>query len=64
MLDALSKHVVETNYDVKQLIRAIAKSRTYQLSSKPNATNEKDEINYSRALPLAQGIRFEIEAQP
>jgi aldehyde dehydrogenase (NAD+) len=21
-------------------------------------------INYSRALPLAQGIRFEIEAQP
>jgi hypothetical protein len=50
LLDALSKHVIETKYDVKQLIRAIAKSRTYQLSSKPNATNEKDEINYSRSL--------------
>jgi hypothetical protein len=32
------------------LIRTIARSRTYQLSSKPNATNAKDELNYSRAL--------------
>ena len=36
-------------FDVKQLIRTIAASRTYQLCSKPNATNEKDELNYSRA---------------
>lgn len=50
LLDALTKHVVDTKFDVKQLIRAIAKSRTYQLSSKPNATNDKDEMNYSRAL--------------
>ena len=50
LLDALSKHVIETKHDVKQLIRAITKSRTYQLSSTPNATNEKDEINYSRSL--------------
>jgi hypothetical protein len=50
LLDALAKHVVETKFDVKQLIRAIAKSRTYQLSSKPNASNEKDEMNYSRSL--------------
>ena len=50
LLDALAKQVVDTKFDVKQLIRAITKSRTYQLSSKPNATNEKDEINYSRSL--------------
>ena len=50
LLDALTKHVVDSKFDVKQLIRAIAKSRTYQLSSKPNATNEKDEQNYSRSL--------------
>jgi hypothetical protein len=50
LLDALSKYVVDTKYDVKHLIRAIARSRTYQLSSKPNASNEKDEINYSRSL--------------
>jgi len=50
LLDTLGKHVVATKYDVKQLMRTIAASRTYQLSSKPNATNEKDEINYSRSL--------------
>lgn len=50
LLDALTKHVVDTKFDVKQLIRTIAKSRTYQLSSKPNASNEKDEMNYSRSL--------------
>ena len=50
LLDALSKQVVDSKFDVKQLIRAIVKSRTYQLSSKPNATNEKDEQNYSRSL--------------
>jgi hypothetical protein len=41
---------VDSKFDVKQLIRTIARSRTYQLSSKPNATNEKDEMNYSRSL--------------
>ncbi|MBM3997185.1 MAG: DUF1553 domain-containing protein [Planctomycetes bacterium] len=50
LLDALANQVVETKFDVKKLIRAIALSRTYQLSSKPNASNEKDEMNYSRAL--------------
>ncbi len=50
LLDALSKHVVETKYDLKQLIRTITASRTYQLSTKPNAMNEKDALNHSRAL--------------
>jgi hypothetical protein len=50
LLDALAKQLVETKYDVKKLIRTIAASRTYQLSSKPNATNEKDVTNFSRAL--------------
>ena len=46
----LAKCVVENKYDVKTLIRTITASRVYQLSSKPNATNERDEQNYSRAL--------------
>ena len=50
LLDALAKNVGDTKFDMKKLIRTIAKSRTYQLSSKPNATNEKDEMNYSRSL--------------
>jgi hypothetical protein len=50
LLDALAKHLVDNKYDFRQLIRAITASRVYQLSSKPNETNEKDEQNYSRAL--------------
>jgi hypothetical protein len=50
LLDALAKSFVESKYDVKQLIRTIAASRVYQLSSQPNATNERDEQNASRAL--------------
>ena len=50
LLDALAKCLVENKYDVKALIRTITASRVYQLSSKPNATNERDEQNYSRAL--------------
>ncbi len=50
LLDALAAHLVKHKFDVKQLIRAITASRTYQLSSRPNETNAKDEQNYSRAL--------------
>jgi hypothetical protein len=50
LLEALARHVVETKYDLKKLIRAITASRVYQLSSHPNETNDKDEMNYSRAL--------------
>jgi hypothetical protein len=50
LLDALARHLVDSRFDVKQLIRAITASRVYQLSTSPNATNERDEQNYSRAL--------------
>jgi hypothetical protein len=50
LLDALAKHVVETKYDLRALIRTITASRTYQLSTTPNATNERDGQNYSRRL--------------
>jgi hypothetical protein len=58
LLDALAKVLTtppadaggSRAFDVKHLIRTIVRSRTYRASSKPNATNEKDELNYSRAL--------------
>ncbi len=50
LLDALAAHLVKERFDFKQLIRTITASRVYQLSARPNATNEKDELNYSRAL--------------
>lgn len=37
-------------FDVKTLIRTITASAAYQRSCRPNATNELDEQNYSRAL--------------
>lgn len=50
LLDWLAREFVKQRYDLKWLHRTIANSRTYQLSWKPNATNARDERNYSRAL--------------
>lgn len=50
LYDALARHVVEVRFDLKAIIRALTASRTYQLSSHPNETNQIDEQNYSRAL--------------
>ena len=50
LLAALTKHLVDNDFDAKALIRIITASRTYQLSSTPNASNEIDEKNFSRAL--------------
>ena len=50
LLDALAASFVEHHYDLHWLIGTITASRTYQLSSEPNETNERDDQNYSRAL--------------
>lgn len=50
LLDALTQHLVNYQFDAKSLIRFVTASRTYQLSSKPNETNENDAQNFSRAL--------------
>ena len=49
LLDALAKNLTEYNYDFKKLVRDICTSRTYQLSTKTNETNEKDTTNFSHA---------------
>jgi hypothetical protein len=49
LLDALAKHLIENRYDLRELIRTIAASRSYQLSTTPNRTNQRDDQNYSRA---------------
>ncbi|MGI8981164.1 MAG: DUF1549 domain-containing protein [Pirellulaceae bacterium] len=50
LLDALAAHLAASKFDLRELIRSITASRTYQHSTKPNATNNRDEQNYSRAL--------------
>lgn len=65
LLDALAGHFVETKFDFQQLIRTITASRVYQASSTPNATNERDDQNYSRALlkPLQAEVLFDAVCQ-
>ena len=50
LLDALAKDFVAQEYDLRQCIRTITASRTYQLASTPNATNADDETNFSRGI--------------
>ena len=51
LLAALAKHLTDTNYSLKSLIKTICKSRTYQLSSAPNEFNQHDKQAYARYYP-------------
>ena len=51
LLEALAQRFREDGYDLKRLMRLIVSSRTYQLSSRTNQSNQHDRINYSHALP-------------
>ncbi|HEV3262420.1 MAG TPA: DUF1549 domain-containing protein [Gemmataceae bacterium] len=51
LLDALAKDLVKHKYSLKHLIRTICKSRTYQLSSVPNAFNHHDKQTCARYYP-------------
>lgn len=77
LLDQLAADFVKSKYDVKQLIRTICTSRTYQTSSSVLSGNQKDEQNYSRMLlkrPSAEvlldmisqstGVPEKFDAQP
>ena len=51
LLEALAKEFVANGFNLRQLIRTILNSQTYQLSSQPNATNADDR-------PIMHGLRF------
>ncbi len=51
LLDALSKHFLDSNYDLKSLVRVIAQSHAYQLSATPNEHNAVDRQAYSHYYP-------------
>jgi hypothetical protein len=50
LFEALAKDFVEHGYDVQRLIRTILNSSVYQLSSGANATNQSDNIYYSKHI--------------
>ncbi|HEV3025336.1 MAG TPA: DUF1549 domain-containing protein [Pirellulales bacterium] len=51
LLSALAEHFIASRFDLKDLLRTIAKSSTYQLSAEPNQYNLNDKQNFSRYYP-------------
>lgn len=51
LLNALSERFIESGFDLKDLVRTICRSKTYQLSSLPNEYNANDKQNFSRYYP-------------
>ncbi len=49
LLAELGKKFTEYKYDFKKLVRDICTSRTYQLSTQPNPSNEGDTRNFARS---------------
>ena len=49
LLDQLSAKFTEYNYDFKNSVRDVCNSRTYQLSTKVNPSNESDTRNFARS---------------
>ena len=49
LLDELAKKFTTYDYDFKKLVRDVCNSRTYQLTTKTNPTNEGDLRNFARA---------------
>lgn len=51
LLEAMAAHFVKGGYDLKDLVRTLAKSTTYQLSAEPNEYNARDRHHFSRFYP-------------
>ena len=62
LLAALEKHFVVSGFDLKDLVRTIARSSAYQLSATPNAHNLGDRQNYSRYYPRRLGAEVMLDA--
>lgn len=51
LLKALAEDCRRNGYDLKQVLRRITRSRTYQLASTPSESNRQDTLNYSHFIP-------------
>ncbi len=65
LLDVLAKTLVDNQYSLKSLIKAICKSRTYQLSAVPTEQNKSDRQNFARYYPkrLSAEVVFDAVCQ-
>ena len=62
LLDALAKDLVDSKFSLKQLVRTICKSRTYQLSAIPNDYNKHDKQANARYYPKRLGAEVLFDA--
>ncbi len=62
LLEALTKRFVESGFDLKDLIRTICRSSTYQLSSLPNEHNAGDRLSFSRYYPRRLNAEVLLDA--
>ncbi len=51
LMKQLTQHFIDSGFDLKDLIRTICNSRTYQLSAEPNEHNGDDQQNFARYYP-------------
>jgi WD40 repeat protein len=50
LLDYLTHEFINSKFNARHMMTLICKSRTYQLSIRPNKWNEDDKLNYSHAI--------------
>lgn len=62
LLDALAAHFVQSGFDLKELVRTLTRSQTYQLSSVPNEHNLVDVQNFSRFYPKRMQAEVLLDA--
>ena len=62
LLDALTKDVIDHNFDLQYLMRVIANSRAYQASIDVNEWNAGDRDNFSHAFPRRLGAEELMDA--
>lgn len=60
LLETLAGDFVEHDFDIKRVIRKIANSRTYQLSSHAHAADESNGKYFSRALVKRKRLTAEV----
>lgn len=62
LLDALAKDFIDHKFSLKHLVKTIAKSRTYQLSSVPNEFNKHDKQSFARYYPKRMSAEVLFDA--
>jgi hypothetical protein len=58
LLDQLAQRLTDYKYDVRKLVKDVVSSAAYQRSSKPNASNTGDKLNFARAQ--VRRVRAEV----